>query len=220
MSIPRDARSYRPCGAFNGNQKICRLDASLSQRGAALPRDLRQHGHELALDELPVYAPGPLQRLAQFGGAGGIGRSLLFPWNPGARGLFPGAYPIFDLGRGLSRDANTFLYLSVSACLIIIAISSMAWSRSARLNDKSGIQVTLLLLLSVACAYPVWFALDRGNLDLWLACACVIFVASLRSRFELIGLVALAVAISAGGVEAGAGAAIERDGATIRPALD
>jgi len=124
---------------------------------------------------------------------------------PALAAYFPGAYLILGAASGLNPDASTVLYLGISECLLIVAIFAIYLS-AANANGTSShparLEMQLLLVLSFLCSYPVLFALDRGNIDLWIACCCTLFIAAQGTRFGILGLAALAVAISAKGYPA------------------
>jgi hypothetical protein len=114
---------------------------------------------------------------------------------------FPFAYLLMRIATGCPRMIATSIYLAVSSGLLVLAVlTSVRYLRdcspqgSERRMSKVGL--TLLLILACFAAYPVLFALDRGNLDIWIACLCTFYVACLRTRMAWFGLLSLAVAIA------------------------
>ena len=111
---------------------------------------------------------------------------------------FPVAYQVFLVGGDLSPAASTAVYLAISVCLLAASII-VAW-RYLQPEAARAVQLRLrdlwLLLLACLLSYPVLFALDRGNIDLWIASLCLIYVATLRTQHEPLGFAALALAIS------------------------
>lgn len=133
------------------------------------------------------------------------GDPYFFHGTPALATYFPGAYLMFGMAVGLGRDASTLLYLAVSELLLGAAVFSMTLTaaRHHPVAVRGGrLEIPLLLVLSLLCSYPVLFALDRGNVDLWIAACCTLFVASLGTRFSVWGLTALAIAISIKGYPA------------------
>jgi hypothetical protein len=111
---------------------------------------------------------------------------------------FPFSYLVFLLGGKLSPTASTAAYLGVSLSLLIASIA-IAWRHlgpARRSRGGTERRDMALLVLSCLFSYPVLFALDRGNLEVWIASLCVVYVATLRSRLEPLGFAALAIAIA------------------------
>ena len=111
---------------------------------------------------------------------------------------FPFAYLAFLVGSGLSWAASSAVYLVISIGLLVAAVA-FSWSQ-ARPVQAAGGQVDAkelaLLLLACVLSYPVLFALDRGNLDVWIGSLCAFYVAALNTRHERLGFAALCVAIA------------------------
>ncbi|GLU31369.1 glycosyltransferase family 87 protein [Trinickia caryophylli] len=114
---------------------------------------------------------------------------------------FPFAYEVLRIGVGWARNVSTSIYLAISLTLLSLA----SWSAVRFMGHVRGWQrhrqwkVFILALAGCVGCYPVLFALDRGNLDVWIACLCVIHAASLRAgdrRTEAAGAVALSLAIA------------------------
>lgn len=117
---------------------------------------------------------------------------------------FPFAYVVFFLGSGYLWAASAALYLAVSIGLLAGAVG-YAWRRSRRAEGDHGeadIKELALLFLAVLLSYPVLFALDRGNLEIWIASMCVFYVAALGTRHEWLGFAALSLAIALKGYPA------------------
>jgi hypothetical protein len=111
---------------------------------------------------------------------------------------FPFSYVVFLLGVKLSWLANTAVYLAISLSLLVASIT-LAWRFLRPAGEPIGRSERRdlgFLLLSCLFSYPVLFALDRGNLDVWIASLCIIYVATMRTRHEPLGFAALAVAIA------------------------
>ena len=114
---------------------------------------------------------------------------------------FPFAYFVFLLGAGLSWVANSALFLAVSFGLLVGAVV-FTWSRgrpAAVAHGDADAKELALLLLAVLLSYPVLFALDRGNLEVWIASICVFYVAALGTRHEWLGYALLSLAIAVKG---------------------
>jgi Glycosyltransferase family 87 len=117
---------------------------------------------------------------------------------------FPFAYVLLLIGARASSNASVVVYLIVSLALLVGAIAcTLHRARAAGLIGVRHGEGTFLLLFG-ACllSYPVLFSLDRGNIDLWIAAMCMFFVASLGARQEILGFVALGVAIALKGYPA------------------
>ena len=110
---------------------------------------------------------------------------------------FPFAYQVFLIGSGFSRGASTAIYLFVSIGLLVIAVGlsvKYMYPRRSPVEVVSTFHPTLIL--GCLCTYPVLFALDRGNLDIWISSLCIIYVACFNSPYRWVGMLALIFAIS------------------------
>lgn len=117
---------------------------------------------------------------------------------PALATYFPASYILFQLGADSSRIDSIHIYFIISVVLLI-SIASLARSLARPLNfdlSASCFKDVVMLAGASLISYPVIFALDRGNIDLWIALLSVLFVTTQRSRFELLGLVALSIAIA------------------------
>jgi hypothetical protein len=133
------------------------------------------------------------------------GDPYYFHGRPALATYFPGAYLLFRVGTGMGQRLGVGLYVAISEALLAIAIFSMWFSKCSSASvarSEHDRETPLLLLLALLGSYPVLFALDRGNIDLWIACGCTVFVATLGGRRQTIGLVALAIGIAAKGYPA------------------
>ena len=123
------------------------------------------------------------------------------PYYSGGRALstyFPVTYLVFLLGVKLPRAVSTAVYLGISMSSLAASII-LAWQYLRPLSvsaSRLGNPDRRLLLLACFFSYPVLFALDRGNLDVWIASLCLIHVATLRTRYYALGFAAIAFAIS------------------------
>lgn len=114
---------------------------------------------------------------------------------------FPFAYLVMRIATGLPRLLATSIYLTISSGLLVLAVSiSVRYlrDRGPRASERRMSDVGMTFILALACfaTYPVLFALDRGNLDIWIACLCTVYVACLRTRIAWFGLLSLAIAIA------------------------
>ena len=114
---------------------------------------------------------------------------------------FPFAYVVFLAGSGHFWAASAALYLAVSFGLLGGAVG-YTWRRGRQAEGGPGeadAKELALLFLAVLLSYPVLFALDRGNLEVWIASMCVFYVAALGTRHEWLGFAALSIAIAVKG---------------------
>lgn len=114
---------------------------------------------------------------------------------------FPFAYDVLRIGVGWTRNVSTSIYLSISLALLSLATWTALYfmGGAQRWQGHRPWKVYLLALAGCVGCYPVLFALDRGNLDVWIACLCAIYVASLRAndhRMDAAGAISLALAIA------------------------
>jgi hypothetical protein len=133
------------------------------------------------------------------------GDPYFFRGTPALAAYFPGAYLIFGLAANLGRGASTLLYVCISEILLFAAVASMYaanWAWGGEPARRGRFELPLLLVLALQCSYPLMFAMDRGNIDLWIACGCTIFVATQTSRCRYLGLTLLAFCIAAKGYPA------------------
>lgn len=118
---------------------------------------------------------------------------------PALATYFPGAYLIFNLATGLDSVASIFLYFCIGEVLLFAAIFAMCYVKAERMpksSNRGRFEMSLVLVLAIHCSYPALFALDRGNIDWWIACCCTLFVATQGTTFASLGLLALALSIS------------------------
>jgi len=113
---------------------------------------------------------------------------------PALATYFPASYVLFKIGFGLHGVFGKLIYLCVTAILFAGAFATINQSLfkncSLPLYDKFA-----LLILSIF-SYPVLFSIDRGNIDLWISLLCAIFIFSNALKFEIVGVIALSLAIS------------------------
>lgn len=114
---------------------------------------------------------------------------------------FPFAYLLMQGVAGYPRNLATLIYLGISCGLLVLAVSLSAQllrDSAAKAVDLSTLRARPWLLLTLVClaSYPVLFALDRGNLDIWIGCLCAIYVSCLRTRYVGLGLASLAIAVA------------------------
>ena len=124
---------------------------------------------------------------------------------PALAAYFPASYLIFDIPGGMSRGMSTLAFLVISEVLLFVAVFSLYFRyrlTDVRQSERGSFEAPLLLLLTLQCSYPLLVALDRGNIDLWIACGCTLFVATQDSRFRYLGLTALALCIATKGYPA------------------
>lgn len=116
---------------------------------------------------------------------------------PALSTYFPVSYLLFQVGAPLSRTGSLLIYLGISIGLLVVAIAMALRCQGAAigLSLRQRFLVFWPLLFALLFSYPAIYALDRGNVDVWIASLCLIYVATSRTRFETIGFAALAVAI-------------------------
>ena len=116
---------------------------------------------------------------------------------------FPFSYIVFLSAAGLSRQASIIYFLLISLVLVLGSVC-LYWQVVLRplLKEERDKQSLVALCVSIAVSYPLLFALDRGNIDAWIAAACLVFVSLLRTRFAATGSMALGIAIALKGYPA------------------
>lgn len=116
---------------------------------------------------------------------------------PALSTYLPLSYLLFQIGAPLSRTGSLLVYLGISIGLLVVAIAMALRCQGAAigLSHRQRFLAFWPLLFALLFSYPALFALDRGNVDIWIASLCLFYVATLRTRYETIGFAALAVAI-------------------------
>jgi hypothetical protein len=129
------------------------------------------------------------------------------PYFAGRRALstyFPVAYALLRPLCGLSDAWSVWAFQCISLCLLGAGVA--LWGRGAVLptSGQAGVvpATRAWLLAALVLSYPWIFALDRGNLDAWIASLCLIHVALLQTRLQAWGHAALALAIAMKGYPA------------------
>ena len=110
----------------------------------------------------------------------------------------PFTYVLLKVSVGYSALTSISIFLFISVALLVLAVGfTLILVRPPHIESKTDYLKDILLLVG-ACllSYPALFALDRGNIDLWIGLLSTIFVVTQRSRFELIGLIGLSIAIA------------------------
>lgn len=121
---------------------------------------------------------------------------------PALAAYFPVSYLLLKASG--SGDSSIYTYFSISLALLIAAAGlgrSFVNPRNLDLSSSCRRDVALLVVASFV-SYPVVFALDRGNLDLWVALLSVVFVVTMHTNLRLMGLFALSLAIAIKGYSA------------------
>jgi hypothetical protein len=107
---------------------------------------------------------------------------------------FPFAYLPLLLGNAASNITSYAIYAAMS-CGLMAAGVFLFWKNAFTGPARAPATLAALLLIAFL-SYPMLFALDRGNLDLWIGGLCLIYVAELRKPLSWLGPVALAIAIA------------------------
>ena len=115
-----------------------------------------------------------------------------FSNSPAVSTYFPFSYWVLSHFTYNPRSVNSTLYLSISLALLI---TSCYYSWRFQFHKKEVKFNLIQLVFIFALSYPAIFALDRGNLDIWIASFCVIYCALLKTRLSLIGYIFLSIAI-------------------------
>ena len=110
---------------------------------------------------------------------------------------FPVTYVLLKFSVGYSPVVSIFIYFGITIILLFLAaciarITLLQSSDTAFLYTKD----VLFLAVSTLISYPAIFALDRGNIDIWIGLLGTIFVLTQRTRFWIVGLLFLSLAIS------------------------
>lgn len=123
---------------------------------------------------------------------------------PALATYFPVTYVLLRVGVGYSAVTSICIYFSISIPLLVLTASLLRTQFREHSFDSVAHYVKDIVLLVAASliSYPVLFALDRGNVDLWIALLSALFVITQRTRFELAGLLCLSLAISLKGYPA------------------
>ncbi len=116
---------------------------------------------------------------------------------------FPVSYVLLKVAVGYGPVTSISIYFFISITLLILA-SCIARIQIWCCGDSAFqyIKDALLLVAASLISYPVIFALDRGNIDIWIGLLGTIFVVTQRTRFAMVGLLFLSLAISLKGYPA------------------
>ena len=117
---------------------------------------------------------------------------------------FPLTYVLLKVGVGHSAITSISIYFFISIALLILTAGLARTLVHTSHIDSNTHCLKDIVLLVIACliSYPVIFALDRGNIDLWIGLLSALFVLTQRTRFDLVGLVSLSIAIALKGYPA------------------
>lgn len=117
---------------------------------------------------------------------------------------FPFAYVLLQVGSFFSRRGSLLVYLASSIGLLMSGIVIFWRIYLVPKIDDAPVKFWSvgLFISSVAFCYPLIFALDRGNIDTWVAGLCLIYVVLLRTQYNLLGFLAIGIAIAIKGYPA------------------
>jgi hypothetical protein len=116
---------------------------------------------------------------------------------------FPVTYLLLNVAVGFGPVPSIAIYFLISIILLILAASIACMPMLN--NGNYAFQYTkdtLLLVLATLISYPVIFAIDRGNIDIWIGLLGAIFVLTQRTKFWIVGLISLSLAIALKGYPA------------------
>lgn len=123
---------------------------------------------------------------------------------PALATYFPFTYVLLEIGNFQDRYLSLLVYFNVTLSLIFIgayqAIKKMAPANPGLFNDS--FKNVFYLALGTLITYPAIFALDRGNIDIWIAFLCVSFVINLNTKYRFIGCACITIAIALKGYPA------------------
>jgi hypothetical protein len=117
---------------------------------------------------------------------------------PALATYFPFAYSVFLIGDASSKLFSSLIFLIVSIFLLFLSIFFYrSYVEKKNSDNKFSMKDVFYLFSSLLFSYPVLFSIDRGNIDLWIAMLCSIYVFSTYQKgSRFIGLSCLAIAIS------------------------
>lgn len=116
---------------------------------------------------------------------------------------FPFTYVLLKIGTFQEKSLSLMVFFGVAIGLIFISAHQILKKvGQAELSILSGTNNWIYLVLGTLISYPVIFALDRGNIDIWIAFFCVIFVINIDTKYRILGCIFLTVAISLKGYPA------------------
>ncbi len=126
-----------------------------------------------------------------------------FSSNQAIATYFPVTYFLLKVAVGFDPLTSIVIYFFISIILLILAASIACmpmWNNGY--YDYKYTKDTLLLVIATLISYPVIFALDRGNIDIWIGLLGAIFVLTQRTKFWIVGLIFLSLAIALKGYPA------------------
>ena len=111
---------------------------------------------------------------------------------------FPVTYVLLKVGVGYSSGTSIYIYFLISIVLLVLSVGLLRKQFMQNSIDSASLKIKDCVLLVLGCliSYPVLFALDRGNIDIWIGFLIIIFVVTQSTRFEIGGLLCLSLAIS------------------------
>lgn len=113
---------------------------------------------------------------------------------------FPFSYILLRIAVYANKYMSLLIYFCISAVLMGLGIGLFIQLKFTPVIKKVKIKLKcnslILLICSICLSYPLIFALDRANLDVWVAGLVMIYVATFRSKYYVWGLISLSIAIS------------------------
>jgi hypothetical protein len=120
-----------------------------------------------------------------------------FSNSPAVSTYFPFSYWLLSFFTSNGRDVNTFFYIIISIGLLT-ASTFYAWRflfPEKPVGSDANTKAYLKLFGIFLICYPTIFALDRGNMDIWIGCLCLLYVVLFKTNHSLIGYTCLSIAI-------------------------
>lgn len=111
---------------------------------------------------------------------------------------FPFTYLLLSWLPILTDPESLYVFFAITILLytagFILYAQKIAFTYKS--NNFEFIQLFLSMFLFMLFSYPFQFAVDRGNLDLWIHPLCLIYLALYKSKSHFIGSFALGIAIA------------------------
>lgn len=117
-----------------------------------------------------------------------------FSDSPALATYFPFSYLLFSIGIPFGRSINTIIYIGITFLLLFFSIYIFISNKNF-VFYKNKYLFSFVIFIIFLLSYPTIFAIDRGNIDIWIASFCIVYVALLDTPYKYVGFISLSVAI-------------------------
>jgi len=112
---------------------------------------------------------------------------------------FPFTFLVIEPFSNLNRIQSIAGYLVVSVVLFVFSFNIILNTLIKNYNDNNIQTIKIKrfeVIMIMFITYPVIFSLDRGNIDLWIASLCLIYLSTFNGKHNMIGIICISFAIA------------------------